>query len=155
MKTNGKLRAFTLVEMMVSMLIVTVVLMMAAYGFRTVTEVSRRIRSELERSESNYLILSNVEQQFKRNRVLTKHFNDIQLDDVLFEFGVETTLRRQEGRIDTFPSVISEPKLIEEKSEAEGLISELVFQADSTVFVLKGSGDLALWMNERTRNGQD
>lgn len=116
------------------------------------------MRSGLSTSESNYFLLADIERQFNKDDDIMVQFNDVIFENVRFECGVEMTLRKQAGRIDTLNPLITSPKLnlaTSNHNSEHPLLDRLIFTAGDQTYDLICQGSLADNINQRIRNGQD
>lgn len=140
-------------EILIALIIASVVMLMAAYGFQTVTSMSVKVREGLSTSESAYFILGDLERRFAIGRDIRHRFNELQLDGAVYDFGVEYTTRQQESRRDTFPNHFTAPTFgARQKGMPMDSVS-LIFNGSRITW--KRFGSLADHVNKQIFDGQD
>lgn len=156
---NRKLKAFTLIEIMVSLVITSVVMLMAAYGFNTVVTLSDTERSSLSVSKASYFLLVDVEKQFMTGKIIETQFNDLTIGEVVFELGPELAFRKQINRIDTLPTFLDNPvyayAIISRINSATSIQDSLSFSAGEATYALTRQSSLPNYINQRIQHGED
>lgn len=153
---KNRLQAFTLIEVLITLVITGIAAVMAGYAFRTVKSMSNKVSAGISGVESGYFLMSDVERLFSSEADPNFRFNEVKFIDTSYDFGVEYTVRKQKGRIDTFPNYLVQPihgSTIDEQIKLP--VDSLAFIQGEAEFKLKKQGSLADYVNKSIEHGKD
>ena len=153
---KNRLEAFTLIEVLITLVITGIAVAMAGYAFSTVRSMSDKVNAGINGAGSSYFLLSDVERLFSSETEPTYRFNEIKFSAVSYDFGVEYTVRKQNGRLDTFSNHLLQPiHGVAIDRQLKRPMDSLVFRFGDSEFKLKKQGSLADHVNENIGHGED
>ncbi len=153
---KNRLRAFTLIEVLITLVITGIAVVMVGYAFRTVKSTSNKVSAGISGVESCYFLMSDVERLFSSEAGPIFRFNEVKFTHTSYDFGVEYTVRKQNGRIDTFPNHLVQPvhgSTIDKRFKQP--VDSLAFIHQEAEFKLKKQGSLAEYVNNSIEHGED
>ena len=153
---RNRLKGFTLIEVIVTLILSCIVIVMAGYGFNMVKSTFHNTTSEMLGVESVYMVMADVEYLFNAETKATYRFNEVKFSQTSYDFGVEYTVRKQFSRLDTFSSFITRPEFGSTVNRQSMVaVDSLRFRFQDTDLVLLKSGSLADYIKTRIEYGQD
>lgn len=156
MGKGSRLQAFTLLEMLAAMALISVVVMFSAYGMGTVRQLSADMREGLSVSESTYFIVSDMESRLSAGLPVRMRFSEVAIADVTYDLGLEWSVRWQHHVSDTFPVPFTEPMFAEfDTTASTGVpIDVLTLRSGDLVFPISRGSSIADMVNTIV-HGQD
>lgn len=106
MGNRHRLKAFTLIEVMVAMAITAITFALTSYGFEQANSWFSSISDSTEEVASDYLIHIDLENQFQATQLCVQRNQLIEMDSVSFDFGESKLIRRTYTSSDTINSTI-------------------------------------------------
>lgn len=150
-------KAFTLVEMLVTLSLTAMVVVFVGYAFRTVSTFQSKVSSSISANESTYMLMAEVERSFKNSLSVQRQFKTLKFEDVQFDLGSEYAIRKQGLRSDTFPSVLQSPVIGTYDPSAEnGLPKDsLSFEFHESRHTIWRRSSLVDHINKKIERGTD
>ncbi len=123
--------AFTLVEVMVAVMIISVVLMALLHMQGNTTHIFSKLQNKLKANQYTSFFISNPNYGFKRESV--------DLDDVLSDFIVEDDLRKELKNIKVEVEYKEVKQLDMSESDEEDVSSRMILEVGKTILKIDNS----------------